>query len=244
MAESYSKNTKEAILHMFPKKKCCQRIRQDALALANIYDACVRAEKLLAVPGHFRCDACFASFTAGLFVVFGSVTDPDKQYHLELSFETEKEQKVAAKILSGGGIRMRPGRRGERYLLYLKNSGEIEDFLARTGATHAAFDLMNAKIVREVRGNANRQMNCDMANITKSLAAARQYTDVIEEMFQKGQEIRLPKELRETAKLRCENPQSSMTELGQLHSPPISKSGVKHRLDKILQFYQGLADKK
>ncbi len=244
MAESYSKITKEAILHTLPKKKCCQRIRQDALDLAHIQDASARAEKILSAPDHFRCTACFASFIAGLFVSFGSVTDPDKQYHLELSFETPIEQEATAKILSNGGIFMKSGQRGERYLLYLKSSGEIEDFLARTGATHAAFDLMNAKIVREVRGNANRQMNCDMANISKSLAAAQQYTSVIEEIIYKGQENRLPQELRETARLRCENPQASMAELGQLHSPPISKSGVKHRLDKILQFYQGLTEKK
>lgn len=137
---------------------------------------------------------------------------------------------------------MKAGRRGERYLLYLKSSGEIEDFLALTGATRAAFDLMNAKIVREVRGNANRQMNCDMANISKSLAAAQQYTDAILEIFHRGYEIRLPEELRETARLRLENPQASMAELGHLHSPPISKSGVKHRLDKILQFYKSFSE--
>lgn len=244
MAESYSKNTKEAILGMLPKKKCCQRIRQDAVDLADIADASVRAEKILSAPEHFRCGACHANFAAGLFVSFGSVTDPDKQYHLELSFETKSERDAAEKVLSDGGVFMKEGQRSARYLLYLKSSGDIEDFLALTGATRAAFDLMNAKIVREVRGDANRQMNCDMANINKSLTAARQYTDAIQAIFHKGYESRLPEELRETARLRCENPQASMAELGLLHDPPISKSGVKHRLDKILQFYEGFAESK
>ncbi len=240
--ESYSRITKEAILNTLPKKKCCQRIRQDALAYADICDRFVCAKKITSAKTHFRCDACRANFIAGLFIAFGSITDPDKQYHLELSFETSEEQNAAAKILSDGGVFMKHGRRGKRYLLYLKSSSEIEDFLALTGATSAAFDLMNAKIVREVRGNANRQMNCDMANISKSLAAAQQYTTVIEEIFHKGLENHLPQELQETARLRCETPQASMAELGKLHNPPISKSGVKHRLDKILQFYKGITE--
>ena len=173
---------------------------------------------------------------------FVSVTNPDKQYHLELSFETPAERDAAEAILSAAGICMKSGQRGGRYLLYIKSSSDIEDFLAYTGATHAAFDLMNAKIVREVRGNANRQMNCDMANISKSLAAAQQYTNAISEILRQGYEIRLPEELRQTARLRCENPQASMTELGQLHNPPITKSGVKHRLDKILRFYEKLRE--
>ncbi len=240
--ESYSRITKEAILNTLPKKKCCQRIRQDALAYVDICDRFARAEKIASAETHFRCDLCRANFIAGLFISFGSITDPDKQYHLEFSFETSEEQEAAAKILSDGGIFMKYGQRGERHLLYLKSSGEIEDFLAFTGATSAAFDLMNAKIVREVRGNANRQMNCDMANISKSLVAAQQYTNVIGEIFHKGLENRLPKELQETARLRCENPQASMAELGKLHNSPISKSGVKHRLDKILQFYKGITE--
>ena len=92
---------------------------------------------------------------------------------------------------------MRPGRRGERYLLYLKNSGEIEDFLARTGATHAAFDLMNAKIVREVRGNANRQMNCDMANVNKTLDAAEEQLTAIERLRGGSAWESLPEKLRQ-----------------------------------------------
>lgn len=242
MAESYSRITKEAILENIPKKRCCQRIRQDALDLAELADADLRAEKISSASEHFRCGTCPASFAAGLFVSFGSVTDPDKQYHLELSFETPAERDAAETILTAAGVYMKSGRRGGRYLLYIKSSSEIEDFLAFTGATHAAFDLMNAKIVREVRGNANRQMNCDMANISKSLAAAQQYTNAISEILRKGYEIRLPEELRQTARLRCENPQASMAELGQLHNPPITKSGVKHRLDKILRFYENLKE--
>lgn len=244
MAESYSKITKEAILDALPKKKCCQRIRQDALDLADIADADLRAKKILSATDHFRCRTCPASFAAGLFVTFGSITNPDKQYHLELSFETEAEHDAAEKVLSENSIFMKSGQRGGRYLLYMKSSSDIEDFLALTGATRAAFDLMNAKIVREVRGNANRQMNCDMANISKSLAAAQQYTDAISYIFRKGYEIRLPEELRQTARLRCENPQASMAELGHLHSPPITKSGVKHRLDKILRLYKEFKESK
>ena len=233
MKESYSKLLKNEILSEVPKKKCCQRMRSDALALQSIADPAERAAKIAASPTHFRCPACPASFAAGLFLVCGSVTDPDKQYHLELSFLTDAERDAAATVLSEVG--MKRGQRKAHYLLYLKSSSAIEDFLTLIGATRASLDLMNARIVREVWGDANRQRNCDMANINKSLAAAEHYTEAIRKLFERGLHPRLPKELLETATLRMENTQASMTELGRLHVPPISKSGVKHRLDKLLQ---------
>ena len=85
-------------------------------------------------------------------------------------------------------------------------------------------------------------MNCDMANIKKTLSAAGKYIEVIEELTKSGAIIRLPADLRETARLRYENTQASLTDLGLLHNPPISKSGVKHRLDKIVEFYNEITN--
>lgn len=239
MTQSYSKAAKDALLESTEKKKkCCQRMLSDILALADNESDGDRLEKLSAAPNHFKCASCFAYFLRGLFVTFGNVTNPEKSYHLELSFKNEGERDCAFDILDDNGISMKKTKRKNRFLLYIKDSAQIEDFFAVIGANKLAFDLMNSKILREVRGDANRQMNCDMANIKKTLSAAGKHIEIIGEMKDSGQIIRLPKDLRETAELRYENTQASMSDLGLLHNPPISKSGVKHRLDKIVDFYE------
>ena len=235
--ESYSKRTKEALKLLLPKKNCCKRIADDFVRLENEDDALVRAEKIRSLPEHFKCNSCKTKAVSMLFIIYGNITDPDKQYHLEFSFKSEEERDAASILLSLSDFEMKPSKRKNRFLLYTKSSAKIEDFLAIIGANRSAFDLMNAKIVREVRGDANRQMNCDMANINKSIAAAEHIIDIIAWMHDTGTILRLPAELRETAILRFENTQASMAELGALHDPSISKSGVKHRLDKIESAY-------
>lgn len=244
MRNSYSKSAKDGLLESYEKKKCCQRMLSDILSLLEITDGERRAELLARASMHFKCGACFPAYLKGLFVVFGNVTNPEKSYHLELSFETESERDASYDVIIDNGIDMKKGKRKNRFLLYVKDSTQIEDFFAVIGANKLAFDLMNSKIVREVRGDANRQMNCDMANIKKTLSAAGKHIDMIEELKQNGLFIRLPQDLRVTAELRYENTQASMADLGLLHNPPISKSGVKHRLDKIEEIYKEIINEK
>ncbi len=234
---SYSKQIKNSLLETVPKKKCCQRIQEDVIRLSTTVDSTERAAMIAALSSHFKCSGCKSRALAIMFVVFGSVTDPEKQYHLEFSFDTEEERAAAKKILDMAGFDMRSSVRKGKLLLYVKDSNRIQDFFALAGANKAAFDFINVKIIHEVRGDANRQINCDMANINKTIAAAEQLAEMIEEMREKNYIQGLPKELQETAVLRLENTQASIAELGALHNPPISKSGVKHRLDKIKDYY-------
>ncbi|MBR6676314.1 MAG: DNA-binding protein WhiA [Clostridia bacterium] len=244
MTGSYAKAAKEALLEVTEKrKKCCNRILTDMLSLNSIDDSEERINVLIASSQHFKCASCFPHFLKGLFISSGNVTNPEKAYHLELSFKTEVERDCAMGILEDNGLPMKRTKRKNRFLLYIKDSTQIEDFFAVIGANRLAFDLMNSKIIREMRGDANRQMNCDMANIKKTLKAAGRHVELIGEMMEKGTIIRLPNDLRETARLRYENTQASMTDLGLLHNPPISKSGVKHRLDKIVDFYEEINHK-
>lgn len=234
MVKSYSSKTKEALRETIDKKNCCRRILSD---IENLQSA-NEDEHLRIIdtaPSHFKCDNCFSAFLRGLFLVFGNVTDPSKRYHLELSFASEAVRDAVFNVINDHGIEMKCAKRKQRYLLYIKDSEKIEDFFAAIGANKAAFELINSKIVREVRGDANRQSNCDMANIKKSLNASKKYTDLIEKMIDTGAVLKLPSELRETAELRIANPQASMADLALLHKIPISKSGVKHRLDKIAE---------
>jgi len=244
MRESYSKSAKSALLASTEKKKkCCARIFDDILALADEESFEERTRKIIISSEHFKCSSCFSYFLRGLFIAFGNVTDPSKSYHLELSFKTQTERDSVLEILSENGVEMKPAERKGRALLYIKDSAVIEDFLAIIGANKLAFDLMNSKIVREVRENTNRQINCDMANIQKSLSAAEKYIDIITDIKDRGLISQLPTDLRETAKLRLENTQASLADLGRQHNPPISKSGVKHRLDKIIGFYDDISTK-
>ncbi len=235
--ESYSVRTKKALSALIPKKNCCKRITDDVMALSCVSDPLERAERISKLNIHFRCNNCKTKALTALFIVFGNITDPDKQYHLEFSLESEEEREALNQILLADNYVMKQTKRKNRYILYTKSSSAIEDFLAIIGANKAAFELMNAKIVREVREDANRQSNCDMANINKTIAAAEHIIDIIGKMHENGTILRLPAELRETAILRFENTQASMSELGAMHNPSISKSGVKHRLDKIESAY-------
>jgi DNA-binding protein WhiA len=243
MTGSYSKAAKDALLDSSEKKKkCCARMLSDILEL-TYSDGEERVARLSEAPNHFKCASCFTYFLKGLFVAYGNVTNPEKSYHLELSFVSEEERDCVSDILEDNGMSMKKGKRKNRFLLYIKDSTQIEDFFAVIGANKLAFDLMNSKILREVRGDANRQMNCDMANIKKTLSAAGKHIEIIGDMMERDLIIRLPKDLRETAELRYENTQASMADLGLLHNPPISKSGVKHRLDKIVDFYEEIKAK-
>ncbi len=231
---SYCTETKKYLLETQDKKKCCSRMFGDISALAGHDSSEQRLEVIRKAPEHFKCPGCFQAFLRGMFIVYGNVTDPSKRYHLELSFPTSEERDTVSVIIADNGFDMSPGERRGRYLLYIKSSTKIEDFFALIGANKSVFDLMNSKIVKDLNSQTNRQLNCDMANIRKILTSAQPYIDAINELQNNGGIVRLPADLKQTAKLRTEFPQASMSDLALMHEPPISKSGVKHRLDKIM----------
>ncbi len=226
--ESFSKNVKKQLESIEVKHKCCQytqRAMKECENLLDCYDVC-------------RCDGCKTVFVRGLFVKYGSVTDPAKQYHLDFSFRNEEERDKAYEIISSLGFEFRKTKRRERYIIYIKESSAIEDFLVYIGAQNAAFDVMNSKIVHEFKNSVNRQVNCDTANIEKQLASVKKYTDAIRLLEKSGKLDTLPDELKETARVRIENEQLSLSDIGNMLNPPVTKSGVRHRLDRILYFAQ------
>ena len=182
----------------------------------------------------FKCPACTQSFIRGMFMSAGTVTDPAKGYHLEMSFTSESFAAGAAHILSGVGLEPKHMIRKTEYVVYYKDSESIENFLAYIGATVAAFAIMNTKIEKELRQGANRLANSELANIGKTVAAAGDQIAAIKALRTSGELETLPDELKVTAYLRLEHPDASLTKLAQLHEPPITKSGVNHRLKKIL----------
>lgn len=175
------------------------------------------------------------AFLRGAFLVGGYVSTPDKGYHLELvttRFHTARQ--VSALLQE---MELTPGqvmRRGA-YVLYYKDSGAIEDFLMAAGATGAAMDLMLKKVERELRNDVNRKVNCETANLTKTVGAAAKQIGAIRRLVQSGRLDTLPAPLQETARLRLDNPELSLSELCAVSPTAISRPGLNNRLRRLVQ---------
>lgn len=186
-----------------------------------------------------HCDGCLPAFVRGVFLSAGTVTDPDKSYHLELNFTSAEVSHSIAELLCECGLEPKRTSRKNENVLYYKDSESIENFLVFIGATGAAFSLMNKKIERELRSGANRIANSELANIGKTIAAAGDQIAAINDLKMSGELDRIPDELRITAHLRLEHPDATLSQLAALHDPPITKSGVNHRLKKLEQLSAG-----
>lgn len=233
---SYSSNLKTTLSSAEVRKKCCRYTLTECVKLRAAEGVSAAAE-MREIFGKCRCDGCRSVLVRELFVQFGSVTDPAKQYHLDMCFINEDERDAVCEILAECSFDFKKSTRKKqnvvKYVAYIKESSAIEDFLVFIGAQGAAFDIMNRKIVNELRGQANRMVNCDTANIEKQLAAGQRYADAIRGLMDSGRFDTLDEELKKTARLRLENEQLSLEDLGRMLDPPVSKSGVRHRLEKL-----------
>lgn len=186
--------------------------------------------------GLFSCENCRKHFLRGLFLAVGTITNPERGYHLEFAVSNPMRCADLCEFLADMGVSARVTKRRGVSSVYMKESEAIEDFLTLIGAPQAALTIMECKIMRDIRNNENRRNNCDTANIYKSTGAAMQQLRAIRSISDAGLLGKLPQSLRETAVLRLNNPEVSMSELAALHDPPITKSGVSHRLAKIQEF--------
>ncbi len=184
-------------------------------------------------------DCCKNSFLRGAFLAGGSVTDPAKGYHLEL---TTTHQSVAregyALLREVLGFYPKTASRGGGQVLYLKQSDLISDFLTFLGAPVAAMGIMEAKLEKELNNKVNRRCNCDDANTSKVVEAAQEQLAAIKLLRRKGLYDHLPLKLLQAAKAREENPELSLTELAAMMEPPITKPAMNHRLKKLVAMAQ------
>ncbi len=182
-----------------------------------------------------ECESCAAAFLRGAFLVCGAITNPQVDYHLEFSVPYLNLSRDLMALLGELGFHARTVRRKGDYVIYFKESEQIEDCLTLMGATNASLELMNVKIVKSIRNKVNRAANCETANLDKTVAAALVQAEAVRKIeMLRGLES-LPEELRELGRLRMENPELSLRELGELLEPPISRSGVNHRFQRILK---------
>lgn len=180
-------------------------------------------------------DCCRRAFLRGAFLAGGSVTDPEKRYHLELSTTHRNASRETENLLRDMDLLAKITERKGSHVLYFKQSETIETALTAMGAPVCAMAVMEAKINKNWRNIANRKTNCDSANLDKTVAAAGAQISAIEKLRELGILESLPGKLLQTAALREEYPEENLGGLAQLHEPPISKSAVNHRIRKLMQ---------
>ena len=188
----------------------------------------------------FKCSRCKEHFIRGLFFSCGTISSPEKDHRLDLNFANKDHAYETLNYFLDNSLKFNVTKRNDKTVLYIKRSEVIDDFLAMMGANNSAFEMINSKIEHEVRNVANRATNCDSANINKSLNATKRIINIINEISNLGAFDDLPKPLKEIANARLEYPDINISELGKRLTPPISKSGVHHRLEKIVKYYENL----
>ena len=183
--------------------------------------------------GIFEDDECYGAFLKGVFLACGTVSDPDKNYHMEFVVPHTMLCMDLIRILNDLDINAKHIVRKYTNVAYIKESENIEDMLTMMGATESSLHIMGVKIQKDVRNKINRQMNFEAANMSRSIEAGLVQVRAIEKIIRIKGLGSLPDELRELAELRLDNPDMSLKELGANLNPPISRSGVNHRLEKI-----------
>ncbi|MDR0569889.1 MAG: DNA-binding protein WhiA [Clostridiales Family XIII bacterium] len=184
--------------------------------------------------GVIRTKCCRKAYLKGLFLGGGSVTDPEKAYHLEVVCRSAALAGDVRKLLNSFvDIHGKLAPRKKHFVVYLKESEQILDILNIMGAHNQLLKLENIRIVKDLRNRTNRITNCDSANVDKAIQAAEKQIADIERLRGAAGLDALPQGLRDLAVLRLENPDASMSELGEMLSPPLKKSGVSHRFRKL-----------
>ena len=186
---------------------------------------------------------CRRAFLRGAFLCLGSMSDPSKSYHLEFVCEHETWALQIQQVVASFQIEAKIIRRKKYYVVYLKEGAGIVDLLNVMGAHRALMQMESLRVEKEVRNSINRQVNCEAANITKTVNAANKQIEDIEYLKKHYGLLNLPEGLRQMAEVRLEHPESSLIELGEYLNPPVGKSGVNHRLRKLGELAERLRHK-
>lgn len=207
-------------------------------------------EKILRAFGHeskgslkinhsnFDCENCRNAFLAGAFLSCATVSDPNKDYHLEFTVQYMNLSKSLITLLNEADLSPKYANRKGYHIVYFKDSEAIEDCLYLMGASSTMFEMMNIEIIKDFRNKANRTANCEAANIERTVKASYEHISAINKIKSKKGLDFLKSDLKEMAVLRIDNPDASLAELSQLSG--LSRSGVNHRLKKIVEIANSL----
>lgn len=193
---------------------------------------------------NLQCDACKAAFLKGAFLSCASAISPESGYHLEFVVSRFNLSRELLRLLKICGYNAKYTKRNSYYVIYFKDSEAIVDLIAFIGAVSCSFEMTNLIIEKEIRNNCNRVVNCEAANIKRTVSTAQKHIQAIKGLEEAGKLSFLSEELRETASLRIENDDISLGELALLHNPAVTKSCVNHRLKKICDIWEEVKESK
>ena len=174
------------------------------------------------------------------FIQSGFINDPNKEYHLEILFRTKKKAEELKLLLQNFNINAGTTKKGSGYITYMKDGEDIVNFLALIGASSGVLRFEEARVFKDARNNVNRIVNCETANLNKTLEASTNQIESIKYLKQHRKFNTLTENLKEIAEIRLKNPDLSYEEIGKLLKTPLSKSGVSHRLSKICKIAEEL----
>ena len=182
---------------------------------------------------------CRRAFLRGAFLGAGTMTNPEKGYHFEWKAEDEQLPRTLEKLLEKCELPYRAYERKGMQVIYLKSAQHIADMLALMGAGQSVLDMETIRVGKQVKAVATRAANCDEHNGDKMMEAAQRQAEAIRKISLKQGLFTLPPALREIARLRLDNPEMSLKELGELMDPPVGKSGVNHRMRRLMEILDG-----
>ena len=184
-------------------------------------------------------ECCRAAFLRGAFLSGGSVTDPQKRYHLELATSHVQAGREVEALLRDMGFEPKNVMRQGSFVTYFKSSEHIADLLTLIGAPGRALEIVSAKIEKEMRNTVNRRVNCDAANLDKTVMAAYEQVEAFTRLTESGAIGELPVKLQEVAVARLLQPELTLSELAATFDPPLTKSCLNHRIRKLMEIARG-----
>lgn len=214
-------------------------IKFEKKEISKIPEICIEQEKIIynAKTSH---ENFIKSIVRGCFLGGGSINNPNNKYHLEIVFSDKENALVVKELLQLYSIKTKEFKRDKGYSLYIKEGEEISKFLAMIGASKAVLEYEEIRVLRDTRNNVNRIVNCETANLNKTITAAVKQIEDIKLIKKLNEFEKLPESLKEIANKRIENPDASLIELGNMLIEPIGKSGVNYRLKKIHEIAEEL----
>ena len=178
-------------------------------------------------------DCCSRAFLRGVFLVCGSITDPEKDYHIEFSVTKAKLCDDLMQIIGDLGLKSKKILRNNSYVIYSKEAESIEDFIGNMGANNAFMQIVKTRAMKDIKNQINRRSNFESANMSRSIEAGLKQVHIIEGILKKVSLDDLTSDLAELCNLRLENPDISLDELGKMMKPPLSRSAISRRFKKL-----------
>jgi len=219
-------------------------IRIDVSARQNTYHMVAYNSLDAVAHALVQRSCCRRAYIRGAFLAAGSISDPGKSYHFEIVCDTEEKARQLQDMICSFEIGAKITSRKNKYVVYVKEGSQIVDLLGVMGASVALMEFENIRILKEVKNSVNRQVNCETANLGKTVSAAMKQIDDIRYIQAHYGFHKLSESLANIAEVRLEHPSASLKELGQMLDPPVGKSGVNHRLRKLSILAEELKESK